>query len=64
VKVLVSGGRKFADAKLMDRALDALHRRKRVEMLVIGAEKGAYEMAYYWGVRAHVPIIVTVPNGG
>jgi hypothetical protein len=61
LKVLVSGGRKFADVKLMDRALDALHRRKRIDLLITGALSGAQEMAYYWAVRSRVPTVVTVP---
>lgn len=31
VKFIVSGDRKFADGKLMDRALESLHQRKRID---------------------------------
>lgn len=61
MKVLVSGGRRFADVKLMDRALDALHRRRRVEFMVTGELPGAQQMAYYWAVRNRISMIVTVP---
>lgn len=61
VKMLVSGGKKFADLKLMDRALDTLHRRKRIQQLVTGGLSGAQEMAYYWALRNRIPFIVTFP---
>lgn len=62
MKLLVSGGRKFADLKLMDRALDALHRRKRIGLLATGSLPGAQEMAYYWAVRNRIATIVTYPQ--
>lgn len=61
MKILVSGGLKFADRKLMDRAMDALHRRKRIECLFTGARSGAQEMAYYWAICNRIPYIVTLP---
>jgi hypothetical protein len=61
VKVLVSGGRKFADRELMDRALDTLHRKKHIECLITGSLEGAQQMAYYWAVRARIASIITVP---
>jgi hypothetical protein len=61
VKILVSGGLKFDDRKLMDRAMDALHRRKRIACLCTGARQEAQEMAYYWAVRNRIPYIVTLP---
>lgn len=45
----------------MDRALDAIHRRKRIEFLATGGLPGAQEMAYYWAVRNRISIIVTFP---
>lgn len=41
--------------------MDALHRRRRVELLVTGELPGAQQMAYYWAVRNRVPMIITVP---
>ena len=57
---LNSGGRKFADGELMDRAMDALHRPRGVELLVTGELPGAQQMAYYWAVRNRIPEIITV----
>jgi hypothetical protein len=61
VKFLVSGGKQFQDLKLLDRALDTLHRRKRVNMLVTGGLPGAQEMAYYWALRNRIALILTFP---
>jgi hypothetical protein len=61
VKILVSGGQRFDDYKLVDRAMDALHRKKRIRFLITGGLKGAQEMAYYWAVRSRIPAILTVP---
>jgi hypothetical protein len=38
----------------MDRALDTLHRRKRIEYLVTRPLEGGQQMAYYWAVRARI----------
>lgn len=61
MKVLVSGGKRFADLKLLDRALDTLHRRKRIQLLVTGGQPGAQEMAYYWALRHRIKFIVVFP---
>jgi hypothetical protein len=47
-RVLVFGGRKFADRKMLYRALDVVHARRKITCIVEGEASGADKMARQW----------------
>ena len=57
MRVLVCGGRDYADASALNEALDAIHRERNVTCLIHGAARGADSLADAWarsrGVPAH-----------
>lgn len=59
IKIVVTGGKRFRDQKLLYRALDAVHKKHHIDTLVVGARAGAEEIAYQWGVVRTVREIVT-----
>lgn len=61
MRIIVCGGKRFSDLKLLDRVLDAVHRKKHIRTLVTGEFPGAEQMAYYWAIRARIETIITVP---
>jgi hypothetical protein len=46
--VLVTGGRTFDDAELLDAALDALHAEHGIDCIIHGLAQGADLMADHW----------------
>lgn len=62
VIVVVAGGKRFKDVKLLHRALDAFHRKHHIGTLITGELPGAEEMAYFWGVTHHIATIITKPT--
>jgi hypothetical protein len=54
MKVLVCGGRHFADAALCKRTLDALHVGTPITCLIEGGARGADELAGAWAMARGV----------
>ena len=48
MKILITGGRDFADAKLLNAALDRLHSEAPITCVIHGAAKGADTLAGQW----------------
>jgi hypothetical protein len=56
MRVLVCGGRYFADAELLNRTLDELHDKTRITLLIHGAQRGADKLAGSWARGRIVPV--------
>lgn len=48
MRILITGGRDFADAKLLNAALDRLHSEAPITCMIHGAAKGADALAGQW----------------
>jgi hypothetical protein len=55
MKILVCGGRDFADASALNEALDTIHREKNVTRLIHGAARGADALAAAWAASRGIP---------
>lgn len=49
--IAVCGDKKFKDRKLLERALNEVHRRQAITRLITGNLAGAEEMAYWWAAQ-------------
>jgi hypothetical protein len=56
MRVLVTGGRDFADRALLESALDELHRRHRIHLLIQGGARGADRLGCDWAAYRSVTI--------
>jgi hypothetical protein len=56
-RLLVCGGRDFADRACLDRALDVVLSGRRLNVLIHGAASGADSMAGTWAVAHGIPIL-------
>lgn len=56
VRVLVCGGRDYADAAKVNNALDRLHATRGIEVVMHGAAKGADALADEWARRNRVSL--------
>lgn len=61
VRLVVCGGKRFKDLRLLERALDAAHAKRLITTLITGGLPGAEEMAHYWAVRTGIERIITIP---
>lgn len=57
MKLLVCGGREFADGKLLYRILDEIHEQYGVDILFQGGADGADIGAYHWACEHQIPEI-------
>jgi hypothetical protein len=57
-RVLVCGGRDFADAEWMSRVLGAFHKALPIEVIIHGDARGADRMAGQWAKRQGIPVEV------
>jgi hypothetical protein len=57
MKLLVCGGRDYADASALNDALDAIHREKNITQLIHGAARGADSLAAVWARSEGIPAI-------
>jgi hypothetical protein len=58
IRVLICGGRQFADAEYLAQALDAIRQRCGPFAVVIhGAARGADTLAGEWAVARHIPVL-------
>jgi hypothetical protein len=55
MKILVCGGRDYANASALNQALDAIHREQNVTRLIHGAARGADALASAWEVSQGIP---------
>lgn len=51
VKLLVCGGRDFADEPFLERTLDAVHAKRPLSILIHGDAQGADTLAMMWAKR-------------
>jgi hypothetical protein len=56
MRVVVTGGRDFADTALVDRALSAVHRKHGISTLIEGEARGADRLCAQWAVRLDIPV--------
>ena len=55
MRVLVCGGREFANRKMLDEALDRLHQERGIALIISGGARGADTMAEWWAKAEGVP---------
>jgi hypothetical protein len=56
MKVLVCGGRLYANKEKVDAALNAIHKKHGIELIIHGAAKGADTLAAEWAKRYKIPV--------
>jgi len=56
LRVVVTGGRDFADASLVERALSAVHRKHGIAVLIEGEATGADTLSKLWAERNGVEV--------
>lgn len=54
MKILVCGGRDYADKERVARALDAVHKKHRITLLIEGGASGADACGLVWAVTRRV----------
>ena len=62
IKVVVTGGRKFADARLVFRTLDKIHSEKPISLLIEGGALGADRLCRNWAIQNSVPYRTFPPD--
>lgn len=62
MRVLVCGGRDFANPEKLSATLSALHVQEPFSLLIHGGARGADRMANQWAVNANVPRAVFYAN--
>ena len=58
MRVLVCGGREFANRQMLTEALNRLHRERGVALIIAGGARGADTMAEWWAKTQNVPFDV------
>jgi YspA, cpYpsA-related SLOG family len=58
MRILVCGGRDYADARALNEALDALHREKTMTRLIHGGARGADSLAAFWAITRGIPVLL------
>lgn len=56
MRILVTGGRDFANANVVNMALDAVHRKRGIELLIEGGARGADTLARDWALARGIPL--------
>jgi len=64
MKILVCGGRDYANAPALNEALDAIHREKHVTRLIHGAARGADALAAAWAASRGISNEDALKRGG
>ena len=62
MKVIVCGGRDFADDKLLFSTLDRLHKQTPITLIIHGAARGADALAGTWAILRDVPMTMYAAN--
>lgn len=55
-RILVTGGRNYANVRLLTRTLDDLARTRAIAVIIHGNAPGADFLAGVWARRSHVPV--------
>ena len=55
MRILVCGGREFADRQLLNDTLNGLRRERGVSLVIAGGARGADSMAQWWAKAEGVP---------
>jgi len=55
IRVLVCGGRDYANADALHEALDRLHTERQFSLVITGGARGADTMAHDWAVSRDIP---------
>lgn len=56
MRIVVTGGRDFADSAAVAKALAAVHRKHNIDLLIHGAARGADTLAANWARRAGIQV--------
>lgn len=62
MRILVTGGREYANAAVVSMALDAVHRKHGITLLIQGGAHGADRLAVQWAVTRGIPWITEHAN--
>jgi hypothetical protein len=62
MRVLITGGRKFNDLKLLETTLDATHATVPISNLIHGAASGADTMAGEWASKNGIEVVACPAN--
>lgn len=57
MRILVTGGRKFADINAVSLALAAVHRKRGIDLLIEGGARGADYLARTWAHGNGIPVV-------
>ena len=57
MRIVVTGGRDFADGALVDRALSAVHRKHGITVLIQGEASGADRLCKQWAEQRNIPTL-------
>lgn len=57
MRVLVTGGRGYTDQAAVDKALDAVHAKRGITLLIEGGARGADRLARSWAIRNKVAVL-------
>lgn len=56
MRIVVTGGRKYADEAAVDRALSAVHRKRGIDILIQGGADGADRLCAEWAWNHSIPV--------
>lgn len=62
VKLIVCGGRDWADAGTVNRVLTVAHERRNIQLLITGGAKGADSLAARWAHANAIPYLTAPAN--
>lgn len=62
MKLLVCGGRDYADWRHLQEALEALHKSRPITLLIAGGAPGADDLAARWAQYRKLPVCVFPAN--
>lgn len=56
MRIVVTGGRDFADSALVERALGAVHSKHGIDLLIQGGARGADRLCAEWAWDRKIPV--------
>lgn len=62
MRILVTGGRNYTRIEVVNLALDAVHRKRGISVLIEGGARGADRLAQLWGHANRVHVITEYAN--
>lgn len=57
MRILVTGGRDYANANVVQMSLDAVHRKRGITLLIEGGALGADRLSRAWAISRKVPYV-------